>query len=139
LLAQAASHVAAQPRLVAGRREQATIERHMTDASDVPLSFEVRLEPRRERLVVVPRGELDIQSAERLRSAMREQFDSGFEHVVADLREVSFIDSSGIRVLWQEHQHAEGAGVRLSLIPGSGEVGRALRMTGLLERMHLAE
>jgi anti-sigma B factor antagonist len=111
----------------------------MLDERQRPVPFAVRLEPRRERLMVVPRGELDADAAERMAAMMREQFDNGFDHVVADLRELTFIDSSGIRVLWQAHQRAERQGARLSVIPGSGDVRRALRMTGLLDRLYLNE
>jgi anti-sigma B factor antagonist len=111
----------------------------MIDANDFPVPFDVRLEPDRERLVVVPSGELDLASADRLDAAVAEQFDNGFDHVVADLRELTFIDSSGIRTLWQAHQRAERSGVRLSIIPGNGDVSRALDLTGLLERMDVME
>jgi anti-sigma B factor antagonist len=118
---------------------RATIRVDMIDANDVPVPFGVRLEPDRERLVVVPSGEIDLVSAGLLEATVTEQFDNGFEHVVADLREVTFIDSSGIRTLWHSHQRAERAGVRLSVIPGDGEVSRALELTGLLDRMDVME
>jgi anti-sigma B factor antagonist len=118
-------------------RRRATI--HLIDAYEIPHPFEVRLDPQRERLVVVPRGELDVATAPRMADAVLEQFDSGFRHVVADLRELTFIDSSGIRTLWLAHQRAERDGVRLSVIPGDGEIRRALDLTGLLERMDLLE
>ncbi|MEA2178351.1 MAG: anti-sigma factor antagonist [Solirubrobacteraceae bacterium] len=111
----------------------------MLNTTDLPVPFEVRLEPHRERLMVVASGELDLHSADRWEAAVLEQFDSGFQHVVADLRELSFIDSSGIRVLWRAHQRSERGDTRFSVIPGDGEVSRALRITGLLERMHLLE
>jgi len=110
----------------------------MFDA-DGPIPFDIRLEPHRERLHVVPTGELDLLTAPRLESALLEAFDNGFQHVVADLRELGFIDSSGIRVLWQAHARAERDRVRLSLMTGAGDVWRALRMTGLLDTMHLIE
>jgi len=105
----------------------------------LPFPFELRLEPERERLRIVPRGELDLSTADHLEAALHEQFANGFFHVVADLRELTFLDSTGVRVLWQAHEGAERDGVRLSLIPGSGEVGRALELTGLLTRMDLLE
>jgi anti-sigma B factor antagonist len=111
----------------------------MLTAPDSPAPFDLRLEPRRERLVVIPTGELDLASAERLRTAVFEQLDNGFGHVVADLRELSFIDSSGIRALWQSHQRAERDRARLSVIPGDGDVRRVLRATGLLDHMHVLE
>jgi anti-anti-sigma factor len=109
------------------------------DGRDVPVPFGVRLEPHRERLIVVPTGELDLTTSDRMQAAMAEQFANGFDHVVADLRQLSFIDSSGIRTLWQAHQEARRAGLRLSVIPGDGDVCRALRMTGLLDRMDITE
>ena len=111
----------------------------MINGHDFPAPFDVRLEPHRERLVVIARGELDIATADRMDAALAEQFANGFVHVVADLRELTFIDSSGIRSLWQAHQHAADAGIRLSVIPGDGEVRRALGITGLLDRMDVME
>jgi anti-sigma B factor antagonist len=111
----------------------------MADGHDLPIPFEVRLMPDRDRLLVAPRGELDIATADQMSAALLEQFDNGFEHVVADLRDVTFIDSTGIRVLWQAHQRSAQDGTRLSLIPGDGSVGRALKLTGLLEHMDLLD
>jgi anti-anti-sigma factor len=111
----------------------------MVDTHDFPVPFDIRLEPHRERLLVVPRGELDIATADRLDAAVAEQFASGFLHLVVDLRELDFIDSSGIRMIWQAHQRAERDGARLSVIPGDGDAGRALRITGLLDRMHVVD
>jgi anti-anti-sigma factor len=88
---------------------------------------------------VVPHGELDLATAARLQATLDEQFANGVDHVVADLRELTFIDSTGVRTLWSVHQRADRDGMRLSLIVGDGNVQRALRVTGLLERMHLVE
>jgi anti-sigma B factor antagonist len=111
----------------------------MVGGHDLPTPFEVRLTPDRDRLLVAPRGELDLATADQMRAALLEQFDNGFAHVVADLRELTFIDSTGIRILWQAHQRSEQDGTRLSLIPGDGHVSRALRITGLLEHMDLLD
>jgi anti-sigma B factor antagonist len=111
----------------------------MVGSQDLPTPFEVRLTPDRDRLLVAPQGELDVATAEQMSAALLEQFDNGFAHVVADLRGVTFIDSTGIRVLWQAHRRCEQDGTRLSLIPGDGSVGRALEVTGLLEHMDLLD
>ena len=113
--------------------------RAMAGGQDLPTPFEVHLTPDRERLLVAPSGELDIATSDQMQAALLEQFDNGFAHVVADLRGLTFIDSTGIRTLWQAHQRAAQAGMRLSLIPGNGHVNRALRMTGLLELMDLVD
>jgi anti-sigma B factor antagonist len=111
----------------------------MAGCHDLPTPFEVRLTPHRDRLLVALRGEVDIATADQMAVALLEQFDNGFAHVVADLRDVTFIDSTGIRVLWQAHQRSERDGTRLSLIAGDGDVSRALQITGLLEHMDLLD
>jgi anti-sigma B factor antagonist len=111
----------------------------MVGGHDLPTPFEVRLTPDRERLLVAPRGELDLATADRMDATLLEQLDSGFAHVVVDLRELTFIDSTGIRILWQAHRRSELDGTRLSVIPGDGPVNRALLLTGLLEHLNLLD
>ncbi len=111
----------------------------MREGHDLPTPFGVSLTPDRERLVVAARGELDLETADEMASVLLEQFDNGFVHVVADLRGLTFIDSSGIRTLWQAHQRAERGGARLSIITGDGHVSRALDLTGLLDLMYRVE
>jgi anti-sigma B factor antagonist len=111
----------------------------MVGGHDLPIPFEVRLTPDRERLLIAPRGELDLATADRMDATLLEQFDNGFAHVVVDLRELTFIDSTGIRILWQAHRRSELDGTRLSVIPGDGPVNRALLLTGLLEHLNLLD
>jgi anti-sigma B factor antagonist len=111
----------------------------MVGGHDLPTPFEVRLTPDRERLLIAPRGELDLATADRMDATLLEQLDSGFAHVVVDLRELTFIDSTGIRILWQAHRRSELDGTRLSVIPGDGPVNRALLLTGLLEHLNLLD
>jgi anti-sigma B factor antagonist len=110
----------------------------MLDGHD-PGTLEVRLEPDRERLVIATSGELDLATADRMAAAVVEQFEVGFGHVVADLRELTFIDSTGIRTLWQAHQRAQRDGRRLSIILGDGQVRQALDITGLVDRRDVLE
>jgi anti-anti-sigma factor len=51
---------------------------------------------------------------------------------VLDLRELTFIDSSGIRILVAEHHYAEQAEHEFSLISGPPAVQRTLEVCGLL-------
>jgi anti-anti-sigma factor len=52
-------------------------------------------------------GEIELVTAGEVESRLLDLLNSGFEAVVLDLREVSFMDSSGIRVLIIAHQCAE--------------------------------
>ena len=105
----------------------------MVGSHDLPVPFEVRLMPDRDRLLVAPRGELDLATAEQMRVALLEQFDNGFAHVVADLRDVTFIDSIGIGVLAQAVRH--GADIEVRGAPP--KIQRAIELSGLIDPVEL--
>ena len=99
--------------------------------------FRVDVHPERDAVRVVPAGELDLATAELLERQLHELRDAGFDHVVLDLRELTFIDSSGIRVVVAEHRFAETTDHDFSLISGAPAVPRALEVCGLLGRLHI--
>jgi anti-anti-sigma factor len=96
------------------------------------------------RLEVIPqgttstiqlRGECDLAEQEKLRAAVREVFASGPEHLVLDLSGLSFIDSTGIRVVIEAYRRARDEGVRLKICPGAGQVARVFELCGLTSRL----
>jgi anti-anti-sigma factor len=74
-------------------------------------------------------GELDLGSASKLEEAVREVCASGSELVI-DLRKVTFMDSTGLRVLIVAGTLCEENGHELRIIPGE-DIQRILEMTGL--------
>ncbi len=86
---------------------------------------------------VVPVGELDIASAGVLEHQLHELRDAGFDHVVLDMRELTFIDSSGIRVVLSEHRFAETSDHEFSLVNVPPVIRRALEVCGLLALLHV--
>ncbi len=98
--------------------------------------FHIGLHPERDVVRVVPSGDLDLATAPELEAQLQELRRSGFERVVLDLRELRFVDSSGIRVIVREHQHAGANDRELSLIGGCPAVQRALELCGLLGHLH---
>jgi len=54
---------------------------------------------------------------------------SGFDEVVVDLRRLTFIDSSGLRMLLRLRSEAERDGHHLTLVPGSPRVQRIFELT----------
>lgn len=100
-----------------------------------PTQFCVHVMPERDTVRVVPVGELDLATAGGLEAQLHELRDTGFAHVVLDLRELEFLGSSGIRVIVIEHQCARPRGRDFSLIGGSPAVQRALELCGLLEQL----
>jgi anti-anti-sigma factor len=79
------------------------------------------------------RGELDLGSAERLEQALA---DADGE-VLLDLRELTFMDSTGVRVLLEA---AEQRGPRLRIVaPRAGDVRVTIEETGIAPLLPLVE
>jgi anti-anti-sigma factor len=78
-------------------------------------------------------GELDVASSAVLEDELA-RMDSG-ELVIVDLRELEFIDSSGIGVLVRAHQKAHAEGRRFALVQGEGQVAQLLQLTGLADQL----
>lgn len=82
-------------------------------------------------------GEIDIISAPALRSALLPALETG-QPVVLDLSGVSFLGSSGLAVLVEAREHAQGAARELRLVCSSRIVIRALEATGLRDLFDIA-
>jgi anti-sigma B factor antagonist len=87
------------------------------------------------RVRVEPVGELDLVTAEPLAQTIRELRRSGVTHIILDLRRVSFIDSSGVRLAFDLHTEAAGNGLRLELVPAPPNVQRIFELTGTHDRL----
>ena len=83
----------------------------------------------RDTVVVAPRGELDLATADQLGATVRELRGTGFDDVVIDLRGLDFIDSTGLRLLLELRNDALRARHRLGLVAGSDEVQRLFALT----------
>lgn len=75
-------------------------------------------------------GELDVATADQLDEALQ-GVEKEASILVLDLGELSFIDSSGLRVLVRSNRRLEAAGSRLVVGAASDAVERALAISGL--------
>ena len=91
--------------------------------------FTVSVVPDRSEVAVVPAGELDATAVDELDAEVRSLRRSGFDHVVIDLRQTGFIDSSGLRLLLSLRNDAKRDGHRLTMIRGRAEVQRIFDLT----------
>ncbi len=90
-------------------------------------------------IVVVLEGEIDLSTAPEAEGRISEAEASGPARLIIDLREVTFMDSSGLRVLLSAHKRAEAEGHEFALIRGGDAVERLLEVTGLAERLTVLE
>jgi anti-sigma B factor antagonist len=101
--------------------------------SDLPIpeAFSVRIERHGEAAVVIPTGELDLATAPALEASLNRAFGDDSGRVVLDLRELEFIDSSGLRTLLTARRQAEDAGRQFSLVAGHRGLERTLEIAGV--------
>lgn len=79
------------------------------------------------------RGELDISSVQQLERLVQETCADGAARLRLDLRELSFIDSSGIAAIVQASSVCEEQGLDFELLEGPPAVQRLFVLTGLSE------
>jgi len=94
-----------------------------------PPAFAVDVVRRGRRARVTARGELDIATAPVLDEALIAQARIGGS-VMLDLRELTFIDATGLRLLLRIDAHARRDGIEFTLLPGP-------RVRQLLDLCHL--
>ncbi|MFD3547330.1 STAS domain-containing protein [Streptomyces sp. NPDC058655] len=101
-----------------------------TDATTGPQSVETEI--RADVIVVRPTGELDVDQAPALRTALLGALahTGGPTDVVVDLSRVDFCDSSGLNVLIRAMLVARKSGRGLRLAAPCTQVARLLEMTG---------
>jgi anti-anti-sigma factor len=101
--------------------------------------FEVTVEQRGGAVHVVIGGELDISTAQRLEDDLRRVEADRPELIVLDLKRLSFMDSTGLRLLVTADSRAREEGRRLAIVQGNEMVQRVMRLTRLDERLHIVE
>jgi anti-sigma B factor antagonist len=97
---------------------------------------EVRSEDR--ATVIAVSGELDLASSPALQEEL-DRVSADSELLIIDLRELDFMDSTGLSVLVRAHQRAEEQGRRLAMVKGPQQVQRLLSLTGVADRLTLVD
>ncbi|WP_346536725.1 STAS domain-containing protein [Micromonospora sp. DPT] len=89
-------------------------------------------------VLVVLRGEIDINGANQLLGLLKAAIDSA-HRVHVDLQAVEFIDSTVISALINARHTATDAGKEFAVINASHNVARTLNITGVLEALSPAK
>jgi anti-anti-sigma factor len=84
-------------------------------------------------VVVDVRGEVDIESTDRLRRILSDAARLHPPRIVVDLLHVTFIDSTGLSAIMAGRSAAQSVGVGYAVRHASGFVASQLRHTGLDE------
>jgi anti-sigma B factor antagonist len=100
---------------------------------------QLQIETHREedRVILRLEGELDMATAPQLRSAIEELGADEKPMLVLDLQQLSFIDSTGLRlVLWANERYRKD-GREFAMTPGSPQVRRLLSISGAGEHLRI--
>ena len=92
-----------------------------------------------DRVVVVAHGELDLATVPQLERTVQELRSRGARAVVLDLRELGFMDSTGVRLLLQLDAESRADGFSFAIVDRDGPVRRVLTLTGVANRLRYAE
>lgn len=84
-------------------------------------------------------GALDLAHAYRFDDALRQAERDGCHPIVIDLREVDFLDSTGIARLVAARRRARRCGRRLVLLRGSAAVQRLFAIVALEEHFEIVD
>jgi anti-anti-sigma factor len=97
--------------------------------------FALEIRPDRSRVVLAIRGEVDLASARDIPAALEELRGTGWDDIVIDMRDVTFIDSTGLAVLIAADERARREGWRLAVAEGCPPLDRLLDLTCLSSRL----
>lgn len=95
--------------------------------------FRIDVHHEREVVRVAPVGELDLATVAPLGRRLDELRASGCRSVVLDLRGLTFIDASGLRLIVSCDAQARQSGIEFAIIQGPHAVRRVFDITGLLQ------
>jgi anti-sigma B factor antagonist len=106
--------------------------------ADIP-SFELGVDDEDGRVSFIPRGELDLATAPEVEEKLLAAVRSADRTVVLDLRELTFMDSTGVRTIVAAHKAADESGAELRVIrPGADNpVSRVIEISGIGDALGL--
>jgi anti-anti-sigma factor len=97
--------------------------------------FRCEIDPDRVAVRVRPVGELDLATVPVVEAELAELWAVGFTRIVLDLRALTFLDSTGLRLLWSWHELSSADGIGFSVIAGPRVVQRVLELAGVADRL----
>ncbi len=89
--------------------------------------------------LLILRGELDLSTASQVEHALGQLEQDGASLIVIDLRGLTFLDSSGLRLILEADSRARREDRRLLVVPGPPEVQRVFRVTLTDARIEFVE
>lgn len=87
--------------------------------------------------LVRPQGELDLATVDQVGACLTAAREAG-DRIVLDLGGLTFLDSTGVRLLLQWSRLSREEGFPLTLLPGGTAVQEVLELTGVTDLLPFA-
>jgi anti-sigma B factor antagonist len=100
--------------------------------------FSVSRRREQDAAVVVPTGEIDLATVDAVRDELTHAR-ADARRVVLDLRGVSFMDSSGLRLLVELQRASAADGFTFAVVRGPRSLQRLLELSGLEGRVRMVD
>jgi anti-sigma B factor antagonist len=97
--------------------------------------LQIDLRQESDRVVVTLAGELDMANAPLLASTIESEQLTGTPTVVLDLQQLTFLDSTGLRIILAAREQCWRRSQEFAVTPGSPQVQRLLSVTGVGEHL----
>src|ERR1700722_76488 len=97
--------------------------------------LQIGLRHESDRIVLSLAGELDMANAPLLQSAIEGDGMDAAKTVVLDLQQLTFVDSTGLRVILSARELCWRRRKEVAITPGSEQVQRLLSVTGVSEHL----
>ena len=101
--------------------------------------FDVQTNKEDYGLRAVLSGEVDLSTVDEVEEKLRAALDGEPSVLVMDLREVSFLDSSGLRMVLKMNRELAGDSRRLIVIQGERRVAKVFELTGAHEELEIVD
>lgn len=104
------------------------------------MSLQIELEHYRKTLIVRLRGELDHHTADTVKARMEEAILRGnSSHIVLSLKELTFMDSSGLGVILGRYKQITAKGGKMVVCDVNPSVFRLFEMSGLFKILSIQD
>ncbi|ARU63166.1 anti-sigma F factor antagonist [Tumebacillus avium] len=100
--------------------------------------LQISTDVRGDTLIVRLSGELDHHTAEMVRNQVEAELDRGLtEHLVLNLEDLSFMDSSGLGVILGRYKRVTQAGGRMALCSVNDQLKKLFELSGMLKILRI--
>lgn len=84
-------------------------------------------------LIATLRGELDLHTSPKFKKEVTAYFDTHpqLKHLIINVKEMSFIDSSGLGVILGRYRELQTRGGRLYFVQANPQIKRLLKLSGI--------